>query len=83
MTKAKKVVKKAPRKPKFFDEPQIELLKEFKQFHTVKISKGLTEIVGVVIRFTADGVVIRENGQQEHIEFKTEDIQFVNDQGVQ
>jgi len=80
----KKVVKKeVSRKPKFFDEPQDELLKEFKQFHTVKVMVGLSEINGVVIRFTKDGVIIRENGQQEHREFKTGEVQFMNDQGVQ
>jgi len=83
MPRAKKVAKKAPRKPKFFNEPQDELLKEFVQNHTVKVGVGLTEITGVVIRFTKDGVIIRENGQQEHREFKAEEVQFINDQGVQ
>ena len=79
----KKEVKKAPRKPKFFDEPQDELLKEFKQFHTVKVGVAFTEITGVVIRFTKDGVIIRENGQQEHKEFKAGEVQFISDLKVQ
>ena len=74
---------KKERNPKFFSEPQHELLKEFKQNHTVKVSVGLSEINGVVIRFTKDGVIIRENGQQEHREFKAGEVQFMNDQGVQ
>lgn len=69
--------------PKFFTKPQDELLKEFKQNHTVKVAIGLSEINGVVINFTKDGVIIRENGQQEHKEFKAGEVQFMNDQGVQ
>lgn len=83
MPKKSKKSKSVVKKVKFFDEPQHELLKEFKQFHTVKVSVALTEINGVVIRFTKDGVIIRENGQQEHREFKADEVQFVNDQGVQ
>jgi len=83
MAKKKAAKKAVKRTPKFFDEPQTELLKEFVQNHTVKVGVGLTEINGVVIRFTKDGVIIRENGQQEHREFKAEEVQFINDQGVQ
>jgi len=78
----KKIVKKV-KTPKFFTKPQDELLKEFKQNHTVKVAIGLSEINGVVINFTKDGVIIRENGQQEHKEFKAGEVQFMNDQGVQ
>ena len=70
MAKAKPKAKagKAPRKLKIFSEPQNELLKEFKQFHTVRVRIGVSEITGVVINFTKDGVVLRENGQQKPYE---------------
>ena len=80
----KKAVKKAvKRAPRVFNEPQDELLKEFKQYHTVKITQAFTEITGVVVGFTKDGVIIRENGQQEHKEFKAGEINFVSDLNFQ
>ena len=82
MSKSKKSKPTTKRKPKFSSEPQHELLKEFKQFHTVKIRVAFTELEGTVINFTKEGVVLRLKGEQEHKEYKAEEIQFIGDLGV-
>jgi len=68
---------------KLYNESKNELLKEFKQNHTVKFRHGMREITGAVIGFTKDGVVIRRNGQQDHKEYKADEIHFLNDLKVQ
>ncbi len=81
--KAKKATRKKIKKDIIYDTFQDERLNEFQKNHTVKIGYGMSEFKAVVLGFTKDGIIVRKYGQQDHKEYKVDEIQFLGDLGIE